>query len=306
MPLHLSRRGFLQSAVATSTGVLVLRPSVVAASEVDPDLFAFLNDSHVSENTARAPNGQNICNNLQHAVKYLVELPRRPAAVFVNGDLAHNNGLPGDYRQFSDLIRPLTEAGIEVHLTMGNHDDREVFFEVLADQKAIDPLLTSKHVAVVEGQRANFFLLDSLKTVNSAPGELGAEQLAWLAQALDVHVDRPAIIVVHHDPQFTPNGPDAKFTWSGLIDAASLFDHITPRKHVKAYVHGHVHSWGLRKRDDMYIVNTPAIGYVAKDGPTTTGWTMCNLRENGAKLTTYTVNGMHLWHNKSHELMWRT
>ncbi len=305
MPFHFSRRGFLQTAVATSACVLVLRTSMVTASEVDRDLFAFLNDAHVSENTARAPNGQNICDNLRHAVKYLIGLPRRPAAVFMNGDLAHNSGLPGDYRQFSGLIRPLIEAGIEVHLTMGNHDDRDVFFEILADQKAIEPSVMSKHVAVVQGERANFFLLDSLQTVNSAPGELGGEQLAWLNKALDAHFDRPAIIIVHHDPQFTPNGPEAKFTWSGLIDTAPLFDYILPRRHVKAYVHGHVHSWGLRNRDDIHIVNTPAIGYVAKDGPTTTGWTMCSLRDDGAKLTTYTVNGMHPWHNKSHELIWR-
>jgi 3',5'-cyclic AMP phosphodiesterase CpdA len=226
--------------------------------------------------------------------------------VFINGDLAHNSGLPGDYREFSALIQPMIDAGIEVHLTMGNHDDRDVFFEVVANQKAIPSPVASKHVAVVQGRRANFFLLDSLKTVNSAPGELGDEQLAWLIKALDAHIDRPAIIMVHHDPQFTPNGPEAKFTWSGLIDAASLFKQIEPRRNVKAYVHGHVHSWGLTNRDDIHIVNTPAVGYVAKDGLTTTGWTMCRLRDNGATLTTFTIDGKHPWHNKSYELDWRT
>jgi 3',5'-cyclic-AMP phosphodiesterase len=206
MPLHFSRRGFLQCVAGTSASALLLRPSVAAASETDRDLFAFLNDSHVSENTSRAPNNQNICDNLRHAVNYLIGLTRRPAAVFINGDLAHNSGLPGDYREFSALIQPMIDAGIEVHLTMGNHDDRDVFFEVVANQKAIPSPVASKHVAVVQGHRANFFLLDSLKTVNSAPGELGNEQLDWLIKALDAHVDRPAMIMVHHDPQFTPNG----------------------------------------------------------------------------------------------------
>jgi Icc protein len=306
MPFHLSRRGFLGGALATSTSMVALRSVAGTVSEVDPDLFAVLNDSHVSENTARAPNGQNISDNLRHAVTYLLGLKRQPAAVLINGDLAHNQGLRGDYQQFTALIQPLVAAGIEVHMTLGNHDDREMFLEVLVEHTAIASPVTSKHVAIVAGQRANFFLLDSLKTVNQAAGELGEEQLAWLTKALDQRADRPAIIVVHHDPQFTPNGPDAKFTWSGLTDAKSLFEQVLPRRQVKAYFHGHIHRWGLQKKGDLHLVNTPAIGCVAQDGPATTGWTMCRLRDDGATLTTYTVNGTHPWHNQSYELEWRS
>jgi Icc protein len=306
MPFHLSRRGFLQQALATSTSAWAFRSAVGAGRDVDPDLFALLNDSHVSENTARAPNGQNISDNLRHAVNYLLGLPRYPAAVLINGDLAHNHGLRGDYQQFNALIEPLVAAGMEVHLTLGNHDDREVFFEVLTEHRASQSPVASKHVAVVQGPRANFFLLDSLKVVNQAAGELGEEQLGWLTEALAQHADRPAILVVHHDPQFIANGPEAKFTWSGLTDAKSLFEQVLPRQQVKAYVHGHIHRWGLQEKDGLHIVNTPAIGYVAQDGPATTGWTMCRLRDDGARLTTYTVNGAHPWHNQSHDLVWRS
>lgn len=304
MPLYLSRRGFLRSAAAASAAVVSFRPVAATEREVDPDLFAVLNDSHVSENTAAAPNGQNISANLRHVVEYLVDLPRRPAAVFINGDLAHNKGLPGDYRQLAKLIRPLTEAGIELHLTMGNHDDRETFFEILGEQPGAQTA-ASKHVAVVHGRRANFFLLDSLTKTNVVTGELGDEQRAWLLKALDEHADRPAILVVHHNPQFAPAGPEAKFTWGGLRDATELFAALVERRHVKAYVHGHIHSWGLGRRDDLHVINTPAVGYVAKDGDNTTGWTMCRLRDDGATLTTYTVNGNHPWHDKSHDLTWR-
>ncbi len=75
---------------------------------------------------------------------------------------------------------------------------------------------------------------------------------------------------------------------------------------MKAYFHGHIHRWGLQKKGDLHLVNTPAIGCVAQDGPATTGWTMCRLRDDGATLTTYTVNGTHPWHNQSYELEWRS
>lgn len=306
MPIHLSRREFIKWTAAASASLVTFRPAHGAQRDVDPDLIAVLNDSHVSENTAMAPNGQNISGNLAHAVGYLLGLPRRPAAVFINGDLAHNRGLPGDYRQLATLIRPLTEAGIELHLTMGNHDDRAACFDVLSEHRTTSLPVASKHVAVVSTPRANFFLLDSLTETNVVIGELGAEQQTWLLRALDAHADRPAILVVHHNPQFSPNGPEAKFVWSGLRDAATLFDAIAMRRHVKAYVHGHVHSWGLGRHDDLHVVNTPAVGYVAKDGPSTTGWTMCRLRDDGATLTTYTIDGTHAWHDKSYELTWRT
>ena len=308
MPLHLPairRRTFLAQAAAASCGALVFRSADGATNErVDPDLFAVLNDSHVSENVERAPNGQNISGNLAHVVEYLLALPKRPASVFINGDLAHNKGLPGDYRQLARLIRPLTAAGIDLHLTMGNHDDREVFFEVLAGQRAENPPVASRHTAIVEAAKANFFLLDSLMQTNVAAGDLQGPQLAWLADALDARADRPALVVLHHNPQFKPNGPESKFEWGGLRDSTELFAILAARPQVKAYVHGHIHSWGLGRHGNVHIVNTPAVGYVSNPGTSTTGWTMLRLRDDGMTLTTRTIDGKHPWHDHSHDLSW--
>ena len=58
---------------------------------------------------------------------------------------------------------------------------------------------------LVEGPRANWFLLDSLDEPNKTPGVLGDKQVAWLGQALDARANKPAILVAHHNP------PQAKF-----------------------------------------------------------------------------------------------
>ena len=144
------------------------------AAKVDEDLIAILNDPHIGEK--QAPDSP-IPQHLKTTVNWLLALPRRPAAVLINGDLAMRDGQPGDYRHFAQLIRPLRDAGLPVHLTMGNHDAREVFYEVLSSEKPAHPLVAAKHVTVVPTQHANFFLLDSLQKVMIAPGELGQEQI---------------------------------------------------------------------------------------------------------------------------------
>lgn len=300
MPLSLpaaGRRVFLKrlgAAVATFSS------SRVFAAHTDPDLIAILNDPHIGEK--QAPSSP-IPAHLKETVNWLLALPRRPAAVLVNGDLALKDGQPGDYRYFAALIQLLREAGLPIHLTMGNHDDRDVFYEVLAAEKPAHPVVAARHVSVVQARRANFFLLDSLQKTMIAPGDLGAAQLAWLARALDAHPDKPAVIVAHHNPRL---GGDPLHFPGGLIDSDELWDALAPRKHVKAYVHGHIHHRSLARHADIHIINTPATSYVANPQTSTTGWTMARLRDDGMTLTTHTHLADHPWNQAQDALAWRT
>ncbi|MDQ3621430.1 MAG: metallophosphoesterase [Verrucomicrobiota bacterium] len=203
---------------------------------------------------------------------------------------------------FAQLLQPLREAGVPVHLTLGNHDERDVFYSALARERPSAPAVVSRHVAVVKTARANFFLLDSLKQTMIAPGDLGDEQLKWLTAGLDTHRDKPAIIMVHHNPRL---GGDPKHFPGGLMDSQPLWDVLETRRHVKAYLHGHVHDWGLAAHAEIHIVNTPATSYVANPQVSTTGWTMARLRDEGLGLTTRTHLTGHEWNHKSHELSWR-
>jgi len=294
-------------------GSLVAGAGVVAARYargaypigVDPDLWVWLNDVHVSENTLRAPHGQNISGNLKHVVDYLLGLPVRPAGVFINGDCAHNKGLEGDYRQLGSLLKPLVEAEIPVHLTMGNHDHRETFFQVMGEFKFEEGTAITRQVAVVEGRNANYFLLDSLKVTNEVEGNLGEEQFEWLEAALDAHTDKPAIVMVHHNPQFEPDGPEKKFRWSGLEESDRLFAILEGQKHVVAYVHGHRHRWELSKVGSVHVINTPATGYVGDATKSSTGWTMARLDAKGVQITRYCIDPADARHGGEFALEWR-
>lgn len=300
MPIHLtdqSRRDFL---VSVSSGLVVLPGLAAHAAEVDEDVIALLNDTHIGEE--QKPDAAHP-RNLKVAVDYLLGLKRRPGAVFVNGDLAVNDGQPGDYRFFAKLIEPLRAAGMPVHLTLGNRDDRDVFYRVLAEERPARQLVASRHVGVVTTRRANVFLLDSLKKTRAAPGDLGEEQLTWLAQALDAHADKPALVLAHHNPRL---GGDRKRQRLGLEDTEALWKVLAGRPHVKAYVHGHLHDWGLSRHADIHIVNTPATSFVLDPKVSTTGWTMARLRDDGMSLTTLTHQANHAWNDRVHELKWRS
>ena len=305
MPIHLppvSRRVFLGQAAGAAAGFLTFRHGWGAERSGDPDSIALLADTHVPGDPATTARETNMSANLRQVVAEVLAVRSKLGGVIVNGDCAYLKGLPGDYQNFARLVRPLGEASLPLHLTMGNHDDRQPLYQALADQRPTAPPVESKHVGVVETPKANWFLLDSMFQVNVVTGELGRSQLEWLAKALDAHADKPALLVAHHHPQFEPNA--AGTAWSGLKDAKALFDLIAPRKHVKAYIYGHTHNWRLSKAGDVHLINLPPVAYVfQKEHPN--GWVQATLGDGGLRLRLQCLDKSHARHDETVELTWR-
>lgn len=271
----------------------------VPLNTLDPDCIAILNDTHIG---ARHPENSSIPTRLRETVAWLVGLERRPAAVVINGDLALNDGQPGDYEHFARLITPLREAGIPVHLTLGNHDNRDVFHAVLRAGEAMAAPVMSKHVGVVSLPKANLFLLDSLKGPRVAHGLLGKDQLDWLRRMLDTHAGKPALVFAHHNPRL---GGEERHFPGGLEDSEALWDLLTSRPQVKAYVHGHIHHRNYFQHRGIHILNTPATGFVSRPAESTTGWTMAQLGDDGGEFTTLTHLKDHPWNRAVQKLAWR-
>lgn len=299
MPAHLlpasSRRRFLRQCGA----VALLSPLVPAAgaAPTDPDLVAVLNDTHIG---AQQKADSRVRRNLQATVADLLNQERRPAAVVINGDLALHDGRRGDYEAFVQLLAPLREAGLSVHLTLGNHDARAVFHEVLGLQPGT--AVASRHVSLVPLARANLILLDSLQQTMTTPGRLGGEQLDWLARTLDAQPDQPALVFAHHNPRL---GGDPKHFPGGLEDSEPLWQVLADRPQVKAYIHGHIHHRDRARHAGIHILNTPATSYVADPETSTTGWTLLKLGERGCTCTTRTHLADHPWNRLAEEIAWR-
>jgi len=297
MPIHLtSRRQF----IAQIGAAVAFSSMETFAAEVDENLIAILNDTHIG---AQHPASASIPTNLRNTIAWLLALPKRPAAVIINGDLALRDGKRGDYEHFATLIAPLRDAGVSLHLTMGNHDDLAVFYEVLRNEKPESPAVESKHVGVVKLAGANLFLLDSLKATMITQGLIGDAQMEWLTKLLDQHTDTPALLFAHHNPRL---GGDPIHFPGGLEDSEPLWKAITERKHVKAYIHGHIHHRDFFQHEGIHILNTPATSYVADKKTSTTGWTMLRLTPNGAEATTHTHQADHAWNGAKVDLKWRS
>lgn len=260
---------------------------------------AILNDTHIGEDQAREhPHPAN----LRAAVAYLLELPTRPSAAIINGDLAMSVGTPGDYRNFKHLIEPLREAGMPLYLTLGNHDDRDEFLRHFGDLASASQLADHRYNGILELPQARLVLLDSLKETPASPGRLGEEQIAWLLAEIDRQPAKPVVLLAHHNPRL---GGDAAHFPGGLEDTEALWSELVPRKQVKGYIHGHVHDWSLGMHFGIHIINALASSMVANKAVSTNGWTMATFGADGVELKLHTYLPDHPWNGERKWLYWR-
>src|SRR5215208_4946168 len=103
MPISLnpSRRIFLKGSLAATAALL--SPNWLHALDVatDPNRFALLSDIHIHVDPAFLHKSKvavtDMWKNLQQVSSEILALSSRPSAIFINGDCAFHQGLPGDY-----------------------------------------------------------------------------------------------------------------------------------------------------------------------------------------------------------------
>ena len=298
MPIHippLSRRRFLQGSLAATAGLMLPCPSWAAGRPVDANRLALLADTHIWEHRDGSRHGTKPAENLVQALAEILALDPRPAGVIFVGDTVYLEGHAADYAMFRGLIQPIREAGIPLHIALGNHDQRANFWTAFPEIKPPHPLASSHQVAVVQTPLANWFLLDSLDKTNVTPGLLGQPQLDWLAEALDARPGKPAILVAHHDLG-TP---------MGLRDTAALLEVAAGRKQVQAYFYGHTHAWHVGKQRGVHLVNVPATAWLF-DPTQPRGWLDVRFGDRGATLTLHALDKKHPKHAQRVDLAWQT
>jgi 3',5'-cyclic-AMP phosphodiesterase len=311
MPIILppiTRRQFIQRSLALGgTAMMASRAWAVIDREcvgLDSNRVALLADTHISADPNQvylgtkwpgSPVGEgehesvNMAGCLATAVKSVLALNPRPAHLIVNGDCALSNGKEAEYKEFLRLVEPLRAAGITVHVTIGNHDNRENLWKLL-------PFLKQEQMGVqagvIELPHANLILLDSGKR-----GILGDQQLDWLAKQLDQRADKPALIFGHYNPY--PNRGVRPIR--GMRDGPSLLKLLSERKHARAYFYGHTHEWQYDQRDHLHLINQPAVSYYFGKGHAH-GWVDMKLTETSADLELHCINRKHPQHGERRQV----
>ena len=307
MPIRLppiSRRQFVSRSLALgSAGTMFPSALATAVSEragVDRNRVALLADTHISADPNRVYPGTkwpgspvedgehesvHLAKCLLEAGKRVIALNPRPAHLIVNGDCALSNGKEAEYKQFLTLVEPIRSAGITVHVTIGNHDNRENLWKLLLFLKKEEMGIQA---GVVELPHANLVLLDS-----GRKGILGDKQLNWLAQELDGRSEKPALVFGHFNPY--PNRGVRPI--KGMSDGSSLLKLLAKRKHARAYLYGHTHEWQQDQRDHLQLINQPAVSYYFGKGHAH-GWLDMKLTKKSADLELRCINPKHRQHGE--------
>ena len=313
MPITLppvDRREFIKGSLFLSGAAFSISSPAKAVGEsvrLDQNRVALLADTHISDDPKRSYPGTkwpgspvkeeehewvNMADSLVQSAREVIALNPRPANLIINGDCALSRGTEAEYKEFLRLIEPIRKAGITVHITIGNHDTREKLWKLL-------PFLKKEqmgiHADVIELPYANIFLLDSGKK-----GILGEAQLDWLAQQLDKHTDRPALVFAHFNP--LPNRGVRPIR--GMRDGEVLLKILAQRKHAKAYIHGHTHEWQHSKTGSIEIIGQPAVSYYFGKGHAH-GWIDMKLSEKSADLELYCIDATHSQHGEQKQIPFR-
>lgn len=292
----LSRRGWLQAGLAAA-----FVPRFSNALESGSEFWALFSDTHIAADVTKEARGAVMGENLRRCVNQVLQAGQKPFGVLVNGDCAYLDGQQEDYDTFVKLIEPLRESGVQVHCTLGNHDDRRHFIGAMTSPQDPRPV-EGRHVEVLSSATMNWVLLDSLQEVNKTPGELGGLQLGWLDRTLANCPDRPTVVLTHHNP-ITSTPDDKKPT--GLLDTKALFAILARHKKVKAYIYGHTHSWNHQRDEStgIHLVNLPPVAYVfSSERPN--GWVSARAMADRLVLELRTLNAAHEKHGEKVEILW--
>ncbi len=270
-------------------------------------------DTHIVADVAMNARGINMADHLRQSLNEALSAHRELpfSGLMVNGDCAYLEGKSADYATFASLLEPVSAKGIAIHVTLGNHDHREHLKSgldsylgaesVAAKSGAIErAVIAEKLSSRVTGRFCDWYLLDSLEETNQTPGKIGNDQLKWLDEQLKRSPDRPALVMVHHNPQ-----PPGLGKVTGLLDTEPLLSLLLERKQVKALFFGHTHVAKTIELGGLHLVNLPACAYRFSEVQPT-GWTAAVIDQTGCTLTLFDTEKRHSLHEKPIRLEWRS
>jgi 3',5'-cyclic AMP phosphodiesterase CpdA len=270
---------------------LTIQHKVYASPAASEFSLALLSDSHIAADPANEYRGFRPTENLAKVIAQVVQSPSQHALLC--GDAARLEGKADDYQQLKKLLVPL-QSKMSIEIALGNHDDRANFWSVFGKPDSNSPLAGKKHVTVADLGPQRWIVLDSLMYVDKVPGFLGTDQRGWLKKLLEQEQAKPVFLMVHH----TLGEGDGD-----LLDTERLLSIAHAFPQVKGIVFGHSHRWSIEKKNSLWWINLPAIGYnFGEDQPV--GWVQAQLSPSELKLTLQAIGGNQRDHLKTQTLTW--
>ena len=228
----MDRRDFILGAMCVGAAGAGCRSPQPADGE-DENLSVFISDLHVGgANKRLAYTGPR----LGKVVDEILAMRPRPKRVVCFGDVAMTFGLSVDYAASKPILQRIVDAGIDLHLTMGNHDRRSSFLEHWPEYGR-NALVPGRFTQVISLGTADLVLIDALKgTDDRAENDMGPvdgtidpAQLAWFEKFVS-DAKRPFFVGSHQFRDLYVKGEKP------ITRAAKS-------AHFSGWIYGHDHSW---------------------------------------------------------------
>jgi len=190
--------------------------------------FVVMSDLHL------VPEGQlsmtlDTATRLEQAVEAVIARHADADFVILAGDLA-DRGEAAAYERLKTIIARLP---IPVHITLGNHDRRPTFLDVFGADFAAE---TGKIDKVIDAKGYRIIILDSSEP-DRVDGVLEPIQIDWLRARLAEALDRPVIVVLHHNA----NALHIRSDTIAMLEPADFIAALKTHPDIRQVIAGHVH-----------------------------------------------------------------
>ena len=233
----IDRRHALECMIWAGTGVLwtvsggVPVSSLLGSAQAAETGFSFLqiSDSHVGFDKPANPNA---LGTLTEAITKVGAMPAKPAFMIHTGDITHLS----KPKEFDDANQVITGSKLNVHYVPGEHDvidegNGKAYMERYGKN--------AKGAGWYSFDQNGVHFVGLVNVVNlkaGGMGNLGADQLAWLADDLKEKTPSTPIVVFAHIPLWTVS---AEWGW-GTEDSARALD-LLKRFGSVTVLNGHIH-----------------------------------------------------------------
>ncbi|HEY7662187.1 MAG TPA: metallophosphoesterase [Xanthobacteraceae bacterium] len=237
-PNGVSRRKVLECMTWAGTGVLWtvsggLPRSLgiigeATAAESSGLTFLQISDSHVGFDKPANPNA---IGTLEEAIKKIKGLPVKPAFVIHTGDITHLSKMS----EFDDADRIISQAGLDVRYVPGEHDVLDEGRKLYLARYGRDAKGAGWHSFDANG--VHFIGLVNVVDLKAGGlGNLGADQLEWLAADLKGRTASTPIVVFAHIPLWSVY---PQWGW-GTEESARVLE-LLKRFGSVTVLNGHIH-----------------------------------------------------------------
>ena len=278
--------------LAAGAGVLLGRDALAAERKTDPHRWVLISDTHIGTQRDDSRHGTKPAETFVKTVEQVLDLDPRPAGIIISGDMAFLKGQPGNYKLIQELYRPIREAGIPLHLALGNHDHRENFWAAFPEAKPAVTAVDRQERLWKRRWQTGSSWIPSIRPTSHRDCSARTSCNGWPRPSTPITTSR--LLVAHHNPEGL----------TGLQDAAALLQAATDRKQAKADFYGHTHQWQVRREKEIQLVNVPATAWLF-DAKEPRGWLDVTLQKAGATVVLNALDRTHAKHGERHELKWR-